>query len=289
MLLLLAPLLLLCYVIKLFVYKLVRVVNDGKKGLRHIKSYEKMNNCRVVYLLDKDEKIKYFDLENYLIGNKVSLDIDGSEMFRDILESCINKAMDVVLVIDCSGGSVVDSDYIVKHIDIFRSYGRKITAIVPRKAYSAACLIAFACDEIQMGKLSSLTPIDPISYDDEESPCSIASLKHAFDDLDKIAQPTGMELAQHFDDLKLYDETKKNMKLYVKRRMKKNTDNKNADNKNLELVLKSFTSGKLSHHTLFSVKDLTNMGLHIKKINDQYKKILVEYYIVIYRMMEMSY
>jgi len=262
----------------------MRVVNDGKKGLKYIKSFEKRNDCRVIYLLDKDEKIKYFDLENILIGSKVSLDIDGSEGFRDTLNTCINKTIDVVLIIDCSGGSVVDSDYIVKHIDIFRSHGRKITAIIPRKAYSAACLIAFACDEIQMGKLSSLTPIDPISYDDEENPCSIASLKHAFNDLDKIAQPTGMELALHYDDLKLYDETKKNMKLYVKRRLKKN-----INNKNLETVLNSFTSGKVSHHTLFSVNDLTRMGLDIKKINDKYKNILVEYYTVIYRMIALSY
>lgn len=283
----LLPFLLLVYVIANFTNKIISVVKDAFVGLKKIKLYEKNNNCKVIYLLDKDKKIKYFDIENFLIGTNVSIDVDDSETFRDILEQCMNENKDVSLVIDCSGGSVVDSDYIVKHIDVFRSKGRKVTAIVPRKAYSAACLIAFACDEIKMGQLSALTPTDPISYDDDDNPCSIAALKRAFEDLDKVSQPTADELAQHYDDLKLYDETKKSMKIYIKRQMKTKAK---SNKKNLNNVVNAFTSGKLSHHTLFSVRDLTGMGIRINKIDESCgDHTLTNYYNVIYRMIELSY
>lgn len=68
---------------------------------------------------------------------------------------------------------------------LHRKYsGRKITAIVPHKAMSAATMMCMGCDEIVMSKLASLGPIDP-QFNGLPASAILRELKEAQEDVDK--------------------------------------------------------------------------------------------------------
>lgn len=70
-----------------------------------------------------------------------------------------NEKRDVLLLLLSKGGSVEPAYQISK---LCRAYsGGKFAVAVPREAKSAATLIAIGADEIHMGPLSHLGPIDP--------------------------------------------------------------------------------------------------------------------------------
>ncbi|MEG0587966.1 MAG: hypothetical protein RR506_08705 [Akkermansia sp.] len=67
---------------------------------------------------------------------------------------------DLLLIVHSSGG---DGNAAAQFVEYLRKKytGKKITAIVPHKAMSAATMICMGCDEIIMSKFASLGPIDP--------------------------------------------------------------------------------------------------------------------------------
>ena len=65
---------------------------------------------------------------------------------------------ELFLVIHSHGGSLEATEQIVSYL---RAKYKKITAIVPRTAMSAATLLCCACDKIIMGKQAAIGPIDP--------------------------------------------------------------------------------------------------------------------------------
>ena len=65
---------------------------------------------------------------------------------------------ELLLVLESPGGSVEPAYLLSK---CCKEYSTKLVVIVPRKAKSAATLIALGADEIHMGVLSQLGPIDP--------------------------------------------------------------------------------------------------------------------------------
>ena len=66
---------------------------------------------------------------------------------------------DVLLIIDSDGGSIEPAFQISKICNIYKK--NKFIVAVPRRAKSAATLIAIGANEIHMGDLSQLGPIDP--------------------------------------------------------------------------------------------------------------------------------
>lgn len=70
-----------------------------------------------------------------------------------------DKARDILLVVHSSGGSI-EPAYLISKTCKRLSKDRFLVA-VPRKAKSAATLIALGADEIHMGLMSELGPIDP--------------------------------------------------------------------------------------------------------------------------------
>ncbi|MER8976651.1 ATP-dependent Clp protease proteolytic subunit [Mesorhizobium sp. M0800] len=66
---------------------------------------------------------------------------------------------DVLLLVNSSGGRIEPAYLISKALK--RLAKNKFVAVVPRRAKSAATLIALGADEIHMGMMSELGPIDP--------------------------------------------------------------------------------------------------------------------------------
>ncbi len=69
----------------------------------------------------------------------------------------IGRHDDIALFIKSRGG---DIEAALRLVNILRTYNKKITALVPLEAASSATLIALGADEIKMGPLAHLTPID---------------------------------------------------------------------------------------------------------------------------------
>lgn len=65
-----------------------------------------------------------------------------------------------ILLVLYSSGGVIDSSYLIGKLCREYSSG-KLVVVVPRQAKSGATLICCAADEIHMGSLSELGPIDP--------------------------------------------------------------------------------------------------------------------------------
>lgn len=76
--------------------------------------------------------------------------------FMSALHGLKGDSLDLIL--HSPGGSMEVADQIVQYL---RAKYKKIRAIVPQNAMSAATMIACACDSIVMGKHSALGPIDP--------------------------------------------------------------------------------------------------------------------------------
>lgn len=103
-------------------------------------------------------------LESYVVTAIISPadSIDSFEsdrIFTALLDGNKGKGKDVLLLLLSPGGSI-EPAYQISTLCKAYSKNRFVT-VVPRRAKSAATLIAIGADEIHMGPLSQLGPIDP--------------------------------------------------------------------------------------------------------------------------------
>jgi len=75
----------------------------------------------------------------------------------------IGKNDEIALYIKSKGGNIQSA---LRMVHILRTYSKKITALVPLESASSATLIALGADEIQMGPLACLSPIDSSTVHD---------------------------------------------------------------------------------------------------------------------------
>lgn len=84
---------------------------------------------------------------------------ESDRIFTALVDGNKDKDKDVLLFLLSPGGSI-EPAYQISTLCKAYSKGRFV-AVVPRRAKSAATLIAIGADEIHMGPLSQLGPIDP--------------------------------------------------------------------------------------------------------------------------------
>ena len=84
--------------------------------------------------------------------------IDDGDLigFGDLIHAVEGDVLDVFIV--SNGGSAETSERIVRFL---RARFKSIRFLVPSNAYSAATLICFSGDQVVMGPLGTLGPIDP--------------------------------------------------------------------------------------------------------------------------------
>ena len=70
----------------------------------------------------------------------------------------IDRKKNILMIINSPGGSIEPAYLISK---CCKEYAEKFEVVIPRKAKSAATLISLGADEIHMGIMSELGPIDP--------------------------------------------------------------------------------------------------------------------------------
>lgn len=85
--------------------------------------------------------------------------IDADNIYKALKNANIDKKKDILLILFSFGGDIA-SAYLISKLCREYSKGRFVVA-VPRMAKSAATLICCGADEIHMGSLSELGPLDP--------------------------------------------------------------------------------------------------------------------------------
>lgn len=84
---------------------------------------------------------------------------ESDRIFTALAEGNMTKEKDVLLLLLSPGGSIEPAYQIST---LCKAYAKsRFVSVVPRRAKSAATLIAIGADEIHMGPLSQLGPIDP--------------------------------------------------------------------------------------------------------------------------------
>lgn len=131
--------------------QLITLIQSGKEDdlksavARHLRNLAVdygMQDYLVLYLFDNDRSI-------------------GSTHANDLYEAADEgkKQKDILLIIQSSGGRIEPAYLASKTCK--RLAKDRFLAVVPRRAKSAATLLALGADEIHMGLMSELGPIDP--------------------------------------------------------------------------------------------------------------------------------
>src|ERR1700676_39821 len=107
-----------------------------------IVKYKNLNNYEVLFLFDDDSIGTYHSDRLYSSARPLK-----------------GQNKDILLIIDSPGGRIEPAYLISKTLK--RIASKKFSVAVPRKAKSAATLISLGADEIHMGMISQLGPIDP--------------------------------------------------------------------------------------------------------------------------------
>jgi len=118
-----------------------------RRYLKNLHNYTK--NDTIVYFANFSPKFPN-------VGSAVSINLDDLSGFMTCLNKLKGETLDII--IHSPGGQADATIQIVKYL---RNKYKKIRAIIPQNAMSAATMLACACDEIIMGKESAIGPIDP--------------------------------------------------------------------------------------------------------------------------------
>lgn len=105
-------------------------------------SKHKVDGYTIIYLLDRQDALSSWHADRIYTA-----------------ASLANRTRPILLVLDSHGGSV-EAGYLISKT-CKRLSTEKFVVAVPRKAKSAATLLSLGADEIHMGLMSELGPIDP--------------------------------------------------------------------------------------------------------------------------------
>jgi hypothetical protein len=122
---------------------------------------EKMGRTKRLQLLSQIEEKLNTALICYITGDRENLNTriapDIIRVFYRHLES-IGQREKISLFLYTRGGDVLTPWRLV---NLIREYCTHFSALIPFRAYSAGTLICLGADEIMMGKMGELSPIDP--------------------------------------------------------------------------------------------------------------------------------
>lgn len=140
---------------------LLNALDERCKEDASVENREKFSTTFSKYLnqvLANDDNISKYNIL-VLFDNTKMIKVDADQIYRAIT-NFNDKAKPILLVL-LSGGGESGSAYLIGRLCREFSTNNKFVVVVPRHAKSAATLLACAADEIHMGSLSELGPIDP--------------------------------------------------------------------------------------------------------------------------------
>lgn len=134
-----------------------------KKSWRELLTKDKIDEAKVAITEEVSEILNRYKLKDYLVlilhdevGSIASYDANA---LYSAASAIPQNSKNILLIVHSSGGSIEPAYLIGKTLK--RLAKNKFVVAVPRKAKSAATLISLGADEIHMGYVSELGPIDP--------------------------------------------------------------------------------------------------------------------------------
>jgi membrane-bound ClpP family serine protease len=135
----------------------------AKKNWRELLSKDKIEEGKVAIAEEVSEILSRYKLKDFVVlilhdevGSIASYDANA---LYSAASTIPQNSKNILLIIHSSGGSIEPAYLIGKTLK--RLAKDKFVVAVPRKAKSAATLISLGADEIHMGYVSELGPIDP--------------------------------------------------------------------------------------------------------------------------------
>lgn len=108
-------------------------------------------------LIREIEKIRNSRVLVYFLGLNSTIAQDAVEVIYNHLRR-IGKVDKIDLFLHTTGGFL---EVPLKIVNIIREFSKKFSVLIPYRAHSAGTLLALGADEIVMGKMAELTPVDP--------------------------------------------------------------------------------------------------------------------------------
>jgi len=108
-------------------------------------------------LIKEIEKIRGSKVIVYFLGPNSNIAQDAVEVLYNHLKN-LGKVDKLDLFLHTFGGIL---EIPSKIVSIMREFSNKFSVMIPYRAHSAGTLIALGADEIVMGRMSELTPVDP--------------------------------------------------------------------------------------------------------------------------------
>jgi hypothetical protein len=132
----------------------VQAANEQEIKLRFVQEIKKISD-KYSDTLENYCVLAFLDAYNDFSINQFWLD----ELFRVLCNLNLEKKKDILLILLSAGGEIEPAYQISKLCNLFAR--ERFIVCVPRFAKSAATLITLGADEIHMGILGQLGPIDP--------------------------------------------------------------------------------------------------------------------------------
>jgi len=242
-------------------------INNAQNGTRRrqqiIEGIEKLRGSRV---------LTYISVFNHPMAH---INKDDIMPIEDALRN-IGNCKKIDLIIHSPGGDPNSAEKIIK---LCRSYAEEFTVIVPNSAKSAATLIALGSDEIVMGHVSELGPIDPqityrlpnnqiVTHPAQSIIDSFEKIKSELNSLGRII-PAYIPILNN-TDIALIDDCKKatqRSKDLAKNWLSNHMLKEEPEKAKTIAEILSDANTHLSHSRIIDRDEASNMGLRINKID----------------------
>ena len=152
----------------------------------------------------------------------------------------IGKVKKLALYIRSNGGNGMVS---LRMIHLLRSFCDELILLAPSECASAATMLALGCNEIYMGPLSSLSPVD-------------SSLTHALSPVDKVNNSVSVSLDELSRVIRLWNEADKKPIKEDTTKIIEKTDKNSSDNpyKYLYEYIHPLVFGAVDRHSSLSIR-----------------------------------
>ena len=214
----------------------------------------------------------------------VSIDLQDVDGFTDLISSIDENQKTVDLLVHSPGGSPDATERIVK---LLRKRFDEVHLLVPHSAYSAATMLAMACDTITLHKSAVLGPIDP-----QINGIPARQIKRAFGNLQKKIAAEGessivvyLPLIEKYNLhlLEICDDAEKLSKNLVKDWLKTYMfQNKRSNGKDIASAVKYMSDfdKHLLHSRPLDIDRLKGYGIQVEYAEERLQELLWEAHIL---------
>lgn len=246
-----------------------------------IKNLEDKRSSRIITYITGDRKP---------FATKIGADV--TSIFNRHLEK-IGKQEKISLFLFTSGGDIMSPIRIVK---LIRSHSNKLEVIIPFKAHSAGTLLSLGADNIVMGKLGELSPVDPTTghpfnprNPDNQKQILQVSVEDLISYFMFAKEKAGIKEEQMIDVFKQLTDKMHPLalgniyrafrmtKILTERLLEIHMD-KNKDSAKIKRIISELTGGICVHGYPITRDEADKLGLKIDKATGGLDKIIWELY-----------